>query len=182
MDSGYGTSATGRQLDWLKSQLAAKTYSRKFALYNRSIYPYCKPTTPFDFKKMAEDWTPVFQDNKFTAAFEMGDGGFRVSKALKDGKVVPDFTEGSVFYLGQGQLTPWQHNHCSVMDWDKDTVEFSAHPVTSADQSDDKMDVMDRADSYYKSYFMVQLFNKDNFAIGTNGNEVMMSRTFNADQ
>lgn len=46
----------------------------------------------------------------------MGDGGFRISKPLKGGKVAADGTVGAVYYIGQGQLTPWQHNKCDIVD------------------------------------------------------------------
>lgn len=64
-----------------------------------------------------------------------------------------------------------------IVDW-KGAVEFSAKPVTVAEQSADKTDVLNRADTYHKSYFMVQLYNKDNFSIGTNGSDILMSQNF----
>jgi len=63
MDSGYGATSTGPQLEWLKKELSQQTYKKKFAIYNRSLYPYCDPSTPFDYVKRAEEWTPVFEAN-----------------------------------------------------------------------------------------------------------------------
>ena len=105
----------------------------------------------------------------------MGDGGFRISKPLKDDVPQAAGTANSVVYMGQGQLTPWQHNICNIDTKFTDVNNFESVQKTRNTESTDEKNTLNRAETYHKSYWMLQLYNKDNFILGTNGDDILMA-------
>lgn len=176
MDNGYGGKPDGKQTQMITEDMidpvtkTAKFWNKKIAVYNRSLFPYCKQDTPYDLTKARAAWTGVFDTNKFDVAFEMGDGGMRVSNPVSGGATV---TTGGTTYIGQGNLTPTTAKVCTV---DKaQTITFKEKQSTPDDQSADPADYLKRASTYAKSYWMLQLFGDDNFALGINGKAVVMT-------
>jgi hypothetical protein len=183
LDSGYKAVMEDKspQMEAVAAAANSKQWLRKIAVYNRSIYPYCNPfseylTTsgPNAFSKR-KALSSTLEGNGFSFAFEMGDGGFRVSKPLKNDAAVAPGTAGAVTYIGQGQLTPWQHNKCDVNTDITNANNFDQVQYTRHNESTNINDVLQRASTYHKSYWMLQLYNQDNFIIGTNGDEVLMA-------
>jgi len=183
LDSGYKAviEKDSYQMQQLAAVAKSQKWLKKFAVYNRSIYPYCNPFSEFlipqgpDAFKKRKALSEVLEQNEFSVAFEMGDGGFRVSKPLKADAAVAKNTPGAVTYIGQGQLTPWQHNICDINTELTNPENFDQVQATRHDESTDRKDVLRRASTYHKSYWLVQLYNQDNFVIGTNGDEILMA-------
>lgn len=183
LDSGYKAvmEKDSYQMQQLAAVAKSQTWLKKFAVYNRSIYPYCNPFSEYLIATGAEAFkkrkalSEVLEQNEFSVAFEMGDGGFRVSKPLKADAAVAKNTPGAVTYIGQGQLTPWQHNKCDVNQDLTNPDHFDQVQATKENQSTDEKNTLRRASTYHKSYWLVQLYNDDNFVIGTNGDEILMA-------
>lgn len=100
----------------------------------------------------------------------MGDGGMRVSNPVKNGATV---ATGGVTYIGQGNLTPTTAKVC-VEDKNPGTT-FKQKQPTAINQSKNEKDYLNRAATYDKSYWMLQLFGDDNFALGINGKAILMT-------
>lgn len=183
LDSGYKAvmEKDSYQMQQLAAVAKSQKWLKKFAVYNRSIYPYCNPFSEYLVATGAEAFkkrkalSEVLEQNEFSVAFEMGDGGFRVSKPLKADAAVAKNTPGAVTYIGQGQLTPWQHNVCDINKELTNPENFAEKQATHETQSANPKETLNRASTYHKSYWLVQLYNNDNFVIGTNGDEILMA-------
>jgi len=181
LDNGYGGKPDGKQTQMMTEDMIVtatgvpKVWNKKMAVYNRSLFPYCKQSTPYDLVKARAAWTGIFDKEKFDVAFEMGDGGMRVSDAIAGGVVV---AKGGTTYIGQGNLTPTMAEVC-VEDKEQ-TVTFIQKQVTLENQSADTTAYLERASTYDKSYWMLQLFGDDNFALGINGKAIVMTHDLGA--
>jgi hypothetical protein len=100
----------------------------------------------------------------------MGDGGMRVSNPIKGSAVV---ATGGTTYIGQGNLTPTNAKVC-VQD-KAETITFKQKQPTVENQVTNEKDYLNRANTYDKSYWMLQLFGDDNFALGINGKAIVMT-------
>lgn len=145
MDSGYLANPTTQIKELDTAATAAATtghgYRNKFASYFNSLYPFCK-TQVFDRMTRRTNWVKTFQDSEFVATFEMGDGGFRQSRPLKDDKPVdlkitsiigsdPQVqSKNFVYYVGQGQLQTKLK--------DDDWWETEEHRCLAADEAESK--------------------------------------------
>jgi hypothetical protein len=99
LDSGHTNPVTGEQTEWLQHTLGARQQiPNKFALYHVPAYPSVrKPKAPTS-KLERENWSPIFESNSLSAAFENHDHAYKRTNPILKDEVDPT----GVVYIGDG--------------------------------------------------------------------------------
>ena len=99
LDSNHTHKVSGSQAKWLQEGLKANKEMRyKFAAYHVPAYPAFRSLNKATSREIRCHWSPIFEKNKLTAAFEHHDHLYKRSYPIKNQKVDPT----GVLYLGDG--------------------------------------------------------------------------------
>jgi hypothetical protein len=95
-------SVTGKQMEWLNETLSDSRSKMKWVItnYHRPAYPAVKDPEKAEFKRIRENWVPIFEKHNIDLAMESDGHILKRTVPIRDGK--PD--SGGIVYIGEGGL------------------------------------------------------------------------------
>ena len=95
-------SVTGKQKEWLNETLSYSRPKNKWVItnYHRPAYPAVKDPEQATFKRIRENWVPIFEKHNIDLALESDGHILKRTLPIRNGK--PD--KSGIIYIGEGGL------------------------------------------------------------------------------
>lgn len=99
LDSGHIYPVVGEQTRWLSNTLQKSlNIPYRFAFYHVPAYPSVRSFSDKHSKEVRTAWSPIFDANNLTVAFEHHEHAYKRSQLIKNGQIDPT----GVLYMGDG--------------------------------------------------------------------------------